>query len=955
MAFESLGLGATFMLDINQGMAALGQAQAKLGEMKRALDQNTPAAQQWAMKFNQGVAAMKAQFAGLTTAVGNLTRGMKTMMIAAVPAVLMMRKGVKATIEYDKAMHNLNSVLRASEEQMVKVGAQTRLLAAGSKYSSAEIAAGMEILVREGATADVALQQMRNSMFAASATGQDLTSVTMQMAKVLDWTGFGIEKLGYMTDLLTQSSLATSASFNDIAQGMRHGGAIAREFGIPLEEMAVILGVLSERGMDASLAGRGFGQMLRSLSKPSKENVRLLQSWGVSLTQGGKLKNMGVIMDELGTKIAGIRDPLQRTRVITQLFGRDGLRIFSGLMQEGPKLASMFEQMGSAAGSAQRMAEERGKALGSQLAKLGNTVSTLFVEIFEPMMKPVAESIGKVVKWFAKLIEAVQILKEGMSGTRTMVGASMEVMTRFGGTISDVAMGILDAIEWMKGAWQSFTTFLSNVVGGVIGEVGPNLQSIVGGFLKFTMILAVLGPVTAAIAGLIWVIKSGLWPIAKGTWGAMVWVWQSFVKVAFWAAQAAVSVARLGVDLGLRLVAGLLRATQGLYYFIKAGVMGFLPAMRKIGAVVIQAAGWLWYNLVPALAGAARNFWRAAVAGLRNFIPMLWGVAKGAAVAAWGLMKNLIPTLISTIGKFRLASIGGLGFIKTILRMGRSFALIGGPILLVIGLIIGAIGNMRKENMSLSDTLGAIWTTLKDTVGSFFTGFMRHAKEIWNVVKEVFMAIWSVIDAVFGWLWADSKSTTKNMKQGFGDAGAFIAKAFVTALRFIADFFTAIGDWIVDASNSLESFISKVDETWQAARLTFGVITKYQYLKELRRIQYIRGEIEKAKTARTEFVKSRNLQIEETRKRLEEEAARDTGAERAAGKKPQIDVNLTVEDNTKTEIQNTLCVDGKQVATVIANQTAEIHERAGFKASPWRRRNALEHGAYTLVIQENLG
>ncbi len=48
-------------------------------------------------------------------------------------------------------------------------------------------------------------------------------------------------------------------------------------------------------------------------------------------------------------------------------------------------------------------------------------------------------------------------------------------------------------------------------------------------------------------------------------------------------------------------------------------------------------------------------------------------------------------------------------------------------------------------------------------------------------------------------------------------------------------------------------------------------------------------------------------------------------------------------------IKNTMCVDGKEVATAVTRHTAEVHERAGFKKVPWQRRAALEFGAIDLA------
>lgn len=58
-------------------------------------------------------------------------------------------------------------------------------------------------------------------------------------------------------------------------------------------------------------------------------------------------------------------------------------------------------------------------------------------------------------------------------------------------------------------------------------------------------------------------------------------------------------------------------------------------------------------------------------------------------------------------------------------------------------------------------------------------------------------------------------------------------------------------------------------------------------------------------------------------------------------------VGKAVGDNMPKEInvESKVCVDGKTVATATAKHKQELSERAGFKATPWQRRAAVEHGA----------
>ncbi len=62
-------------------------------------------------------------------------------------------------------------------------------------------------------------------------------------------------------------------------------------------------------------------------------------------------------------------------------------------------------------------------------------------------------------------------------------------------------------------------------------------------------------------------------------------------------------------------------------------------------------------------------------------------------------------------------------------------------------------------------------------------------------------------------------------------------------------------------------------------------------------------------------------------------------------KQPNVDVNVNVDDQRKLDIKNCMTVDGREMAVAQGRHKQEINERAGFRATPWQRRQIAEQGA----------
>lgn len=70
-----------------------------------------------------------------------------------------------------------------------------------------------------------------------------------------------------------------------------------------------------------------------------------------------------------------------------------------------------------------------------------------------------------------------------------------------------------------------------------------------------------------------------------------------------------------------------------------------------------------------------------------------------------------------------------------------------------------------------------------------------------------------------------------------------------------------------------------------------------------------------------------------------------TAEKKRAGEPPKTELKLDLTDKRTVEIDNKLCIDGEETIIATARKKQEIQERAGFKATPWQRRVAVEQGA----------
>lgn len=155
----------------------------------------------------------------------------------------------------------------------------------------------------------------------ANVAGTSAQTVSDQMTAV--WNNFydGSKSLEYYSDVMVELGAATASSTDEISEGVNKFAATAKTVGLSYEYATAALATVTARTRESAdtvgnafktlfsrIQGLNLGETLddgTTLNKYSKA----LQSVGISIKdQGGQLKEMDQILDEMGDKWSTLGD-----------------------------------------------------------------------------------------------------------------------------------------------------------------------------------------------------------------------------------------------------------------------------------------------------------------------------------------------------------------------------------------------------------------------------------------------------------------------------------------------------------------------------------------------------------------------------------------------------------------------------------------------------------------------
>ena len=513
-----------------------------------------------------------SKFASVTEKASSKLTSFGSTMTRAVtaPIAIGFVAAAKSAIDFNSQIQAMGPLLTNGGAITAKYRAQLDQLASASKkwsveygVSTAAINDGMSEMIKRGYTAAQTLGAMPAVLNAAKASGDDFNDVMHVSTSVLEQFGLKTESTTGMlkntsrvTDALTYIANATAAGFQDMGEAMTYVGPSAHAAGISLEETAAAIGIMSNKGIEGSVAGTALRGALTRLLKPSKQNIQGFNELGISVADFKKgTLTLPEILDKIKNNTKGWTDQ-QRASAVALAFGTEAQAGMNALISAGGgELRKYTSEAEHASGTTAKIANQLNNTDAAKLKRFQESIHVLGIEVGQkllPTLTPLIKTATDVVNAFTKMDSGTQqtiikfaafatvvgpvssliggaliALSKGISGIAGVIGRA-SAAAKIGGTAMDVLKSGFSktAFEALKVAPAAAAA--ADGASGMGAAMG-------GAAASGTGLLAALGPIVPVVLGVTAVV------------GAGVAIWELWGKKAL---ESADRTSRWGTDIG---------------------------------------------------------------------------------------------------------------------------------------------------------------------------------------------------------------------------------------------------------------------------------------------------------------------------------------------------------------------------------------------------------------------
>ena len=350
---------------------------------------------------------------------------------------------VRTTIEVEKTMANINSVLgkSASELDQFKSEIFDVARATGSSFETVSTAA-LE-LSRQGLSSTEVISRLNDAMILSRLSGLGAAESVDGLTAAFNSFKDQGETSATILNKVAAAAAAYAVSEKDLIEGIKRSGSVAQQAGVNLNELASIITAVQERtSAGGAVIGNSFKTIFTRIGK--EDTLAALKGLGIEITDvSGRILPATKLLENLAQKIDGLSQ-LEISEITQKVGGGFQIDKLLASLKDMSSESSVFKGTMKELESAGDKAYSRNIALNETLAASINTAGVNLKELANTLGEiGISGNLNSILSFFNSFASGIQDILDGEGiGSQLARG----IVKGIGNIISGPGLAIFGAI-----------------------------------------------------------------------------------------------------------------------------------------------------------------------------------------------------------------------------------------------------------------------------------------------------------------------------------------------------------------------------------------------------------------------------------------------------------------------------------------------------------------------------
>ena len=383
-------------------------------------------------------------------------------------AGLVFKNIIKIGMDFDRSMNIVQVVSHATAQEFKELTAIAKKMGEQTEFTASQAADALKFLSMAGLTATQSIKALPQMLDLATAGQIDLARAADISTNIMTMMGLRVEELTRVNDAFVAVQATANTNIEELAQAFIFAGPKAKAFGVDVEQLTSLIGLLANAGIKGTLGGTTLRQSMMRLLDPTKDATEILKKYGINIVDStGKLRPYLDILKDLAD--ANL-DVIQ----VTKLFGARAGNIQVILDQGSVAIQKYIDKIKSMGGEAATAAEIIRSDTKGAFDELKSTIESVALKIWDKYRDKVKATMKTITEFIRKHRDDFVLIVGTMGSAIGFVFKTVwTIFEKVGKAIAWVVFKITQLIDALNDSiFNKILQRLSNISGGKTAAPG---------------------------------------------------------------------------------------------------------------------------------------------------------------------------------------------------------------------------------------------------------------------------------------------------------------------------------------------------------------------------------------------------------------------------------------------------------------------------------------------------
>jgi len=389
-----------------------------------------------AAKFTQNL------LAGADALRNKFNTALRTTAVLVTAVGYKLQQNITDLMEYERELLNANSVFNLTNSNLFDVSQS--ILEFGNNFGIAtqNASAGLYQLASAGVSANEAMEILPHTLKLSMAVQGDHNTISKLTAQTLFGFGMEMDQAAELTDKFAFAIQKSLIEYQDLSSAVKFALPFFTSTGQSIDQLLGALQVLTNRALEAGIAGRGLRQALAEFAESALDAEVGFRKMGVEILNAeGEMMQLTEIASQFAQAVGP--DTASNTELLTTLIedlNVRGATAFIHLVQASDEFTQAVKDTENAGGQLDEMVKIQNASLQAQVQILKTNIFSIFA---------FRDAAYEGTEFLNGFHEAVHNLVNGFKDQIIVTKDGKQQLTEFGQNIQDMATGALGSFASM--------------------------------------------------------------------------------------------------------------------------------------------------------------------------------------------------------------------------------------------------------------------------------------------------------------------------------------------------------------------------------------------------------------------------------------------------------------------------------------------------------------------------